>query len=135
MANKADETTASAGFIRLLIDTLVHPVTYTATMFTVTHRVAAWAIFASFPSLAFSQAPAASLEQQSIKNAEGAQQPAKAGQETGSPHPVQLDAQHRPITAGGFVKSGPVVFEDDSEKAGLTKWTHKMGTPAKDFIV
>ena len=48
---------------------------------------------------------------------------------------MQLDAQQRPITAGGFVKSGPVVFEDVSEKAGLTKWTHKMGTPAKKYIV
>ena len=52
-----------------------------------------------------------------------------------SPHPVQLDAQHRVITEGGFVKSGPIVFEDISEKAGLTKWTHKMGTPAKDYII
>ena len=52
-----------------------------------------------------------------------------------SPHPAQLDAQNRPITAGGFVKSGPVAFEDISEKAGLTKWTHKMGTPAKTYIV
>jgi hypothetical protein len=41
----------------------------------------------------------------------------------------------RPITAGGFVKSGPIVFEDASEKAGLTHWTHRMGTPAKDYIV
>jgi hypothetical protein len=52
-----------------------------------------------------------------------------------SPHALQLDAQHRPITAGGFVKTGPVVFEDVSEKAGLTKWTHKMGTPAKSYII
>ncbi|HWT66083.1 MAG TPA: CRTAC1 family protein [Terracidiphilus sp.] len=52
-----------------------------------------------------------------------------------SPHAVQLDAQHRPITAGGFVKSGPVVFEDISEKAGLTKWTMKAGTPAKKYII
>jgi hypothetical protein len=53
------------------------------------------------------------------------------GQETGAPHPPLLDAQHRPITAGGFVKTGPVVFEDVSEKAGLTHWTHKMGTPPR----
>ena len=52
-----------------------------------------------------------------------------------SPHALQLDEQHRPITAGGFVKSGPIVFEDISEKAGLTKWTHKMGTSAKTYIV
>ena len=47
----------------------------------------------------------------------------------------QLDDQHRPMTAGGFVASGPVIFKDVSEKAGLTKWTHKMGTPEKKYIV
>jgi enediyne biosynthesis protein E4 len=62
-------------------------------------------------------------------------QAGNAGQAAESPHPVQLDAQHRPITAGGFVKSGPVIFEDISEKAGLTTWTHKMGTPAKTYLV
>jgi hypothetical protein len=55
--------------------------------------------------------------------------------DTSSPHQIQLDDQHRVITAGGFVKTGPVVFEDISEKAGLTKWTYKMGTPAKDYII
>ncbi len=63
---------------------------------------------------------------------------AQAAQASGaaeSPHPIQLDAQHKPITEGGFVKSGPVVFEDISEKAGLTKWTHKMGTTAKTYLV
>jgi enediyne biosynthesis protein E4 len=107
-------------------------------MFTVTQRAAVWAIFVSFPVWGSAQAAGPGTlppEQQTIKNAEGAQAPAKSGQETGSPHPIQLDAQHRPITAGGFVKSGPVVFEDASEKAGLAKWTHKMGTPAKDYIV
>jgi enediyne biosynthesis protein E4 len=52
-----------------------------------------------------------------------------------SNHAVQLDAEHRVITAGGFVKSGPIVFQDISEKAGLNKWTHHMGTPAKDYII
>ena len=52
-----------------------------------------------------------------------------------SNHAVQMDAEHRVITAGGFVKSGPIVFQDISEKAGLTKWSHKMGTPAKDYII
>jgi len=73
--------------------------------------------------------------QQSEKPAEGAQPAATGGQETGSPRPAQLDEKHRPITAGGFVKSGPIIFIDDSEKAGLTHWTHKMGTPAKNYIV
>ncbi|WP_348262952.1 CRTAC1 family protein [Telmatobacter sp. DSM 110680] len=52
-----------------------------------------------------------------------------------SPHKVQLDDKNRVITAGGFVKTGPVVFEDISEKSGLAKWTYKMGTPAKDYII
>jgi hypothetical protein len=52
-----------------------------------------------------------------------------------SNHAVQLDAEHRVITAGGFVKSGPIVFQDITEKAGLSKWTHHMGTPAKDYII
>jgi enediyne biosynthesis protein E4 len=58
-----------------------------------------------------------------------------SGQQVESNHAVQLDSEHRVITAGGFVKSGPVIFQDISEKAGLTKWTHHMGTPAKDYII
>jgi hypothetical protein len=46
-----------------------------------------------------------------------------------------LDQQKRPITAGGFVDHGPVVFEDVAEKAGLTRWRHQMGTPQKKFIL
>ncbi len=45
------------------------------------------------------------------------------------------DAEKRPITAGGFVDKGPVVFEDITKQAGLSGWTHKMGTPEKNFIV
>lgn len=67
--------------------------------------------------------------------ADGSQAAHAGGGAGDSPHAPQLDAQHRPITEGGFVKSGPVIFEDDSEKAGLTKWTHKMGTPQKTYIV
>jgi hypothetical protein len=33
------------------------------------------------------------------------------------------------------VKSGQVVFQDISEKAGLTAWKHKMGTPEKPYIL
>src|ERR1039458_10295493 len=53
----------------------------------------------------------------------------------GAPHAAQVDDHHRPITAGGFVSSGPTVFADASEKAGLTHWTHKMGTPSKSYII
>ena len=46
-----------------------------------------------------------------------------------------LDSEKRPITAGGFVKKGPVIFQDIAEKAGLTSWRHTMGTPQKNYIL
>ena len=46
-----------------------------------------------------------------------------------------LDSEKRPITAGGFVKTGPIVFQDISEKSGLTRWHHTMGTPQKSYII
>jgi hypothetical protein len=46
-----------------------------------------------------------------------------------------MDAHHLPITAGGTVKTGPIVFEDIAAKAGLTKWHHVMGTPDKRYIL
>jgi hypothetical protein len=45
------------------------------------------------------------------------------------------DEHKRPITAGGFVDSGPVIFEDVTKQAGLSGWVHKMGAPEKNFIV
>jgi hypothetical protein len=95
---------------------------------------------AGLPALVFSQAtgPGAPPGQQTEKPGEGAQAAATGGEQTGATnggHPLQLDAQHRPITEGGFVKSGPVIFEDASEKAGLTHWTHKMGAPAKSYLI
>jgi hypothetical protein len=45
------------------------------------------------------------------------------------------DEQKRPITAGGFVDKGAVVFEDITKQAGLSGWTHKMGVPQKSFII
>jgi hypothetical protein len=65
----------------------------------------------------------------------GMQAPPQGGSATGGVYAPVLDAEHRPITAGGFVKTGPIIFEDISEKAGLTKWHHKMGTPEKKFIL
>jgi enediyne biosynthesis protein E4 len=41
----------------------------------------------------------------------------------------------RPITAGGFVKDGPVVFKDIAQQAGLTSWHHTMGTLEKTYIL
>jgi len=48
---------------------------------------------------------------------------------------TQKAASSPPVTASGFVKSGPVVFEDISEKAGLAHWIHQMGTPEKNYII
>src|SRR6202050_2079706 len=46
-----------------------------------------------------------------------------------------LDSEKRPITKGGFVKDGPVIFMDIAAKAGLTTWSHTMGTPQKNYIL
>jgi len=54
---------------------------------------------------------------------------------TGAARAPVLDAEHRPITAGGLVERGPIVFVNGAEKAGLTRWRHRMGTPEKQFII
>jgi len=54
---------------------------------------------------------------------------------TGGAHAPVLDSEHRPITAGGFVENGPVVFQNIADKAGLASWQHVMGTPEKQFII
>jgi hypothetical protein len=61
--------------------------------------------------------------------------PTQGGAATRGTFAPVLDSEKRPITRGGFVKDGPIVFKDIAEKAGLTSWTHKMGTPQKDYIL
>jgi enediyne biosynthesis protein E4 len=66
------------------------------------------------------------------------QQPAQApsaGISGGLGAAAVYDSEHRPITAGGFVDSGPIVFQDITKAAGLSGWVHKMGVPQKNFIV
>jgi hypothetical protein len=75
------------------------------------------------------------LESQDRKQQEGAQSPATGGSSTGGAHPAVLDAEKRPITAGGFVKTGPIVFEDIAKKSGLATWHHIMGAPEKKYIL
>jgi enediyne biosynthesis protein E4 len=74
-------------------------------------------------------------DSQSAKPKEGGQAPAVGGANTGGAHPAVLDKERRPITAGGFVKDGPIIFQDIAQKAGLTVWTHVMGTSEKKFII
>jgi hypothetical protein len=63
------------------------------------------------------------------------QQGAMGGNATGPPRAAVYDAEKRPITAGGFVDSGPVVFRDVSQISGLSRWKHVMGTPQKKYIL
>jgi hypothetical protein len=75
------------------------------------------------------------LESQKQTNGEGAQAPAHGGAGTAGVFPPLLDAEKRPITVGGTVKTGPVIFEDVAVKAGLTTWHHTMGSAEKRFII
>lgn len=54
---------------------------------------------------------------------------------TGGAHAAVYDSEHRPITAGGFVKNGPTIFMNMAKEAGLTTWHHKAGSLAKRFIL
>src|ERR1700674_4038676 len=65
----------------------------------------------------------------------GPQQGMSGGVNTGGTFAPVLDAQKRPITAGGFVDSGTPIFIDIAEKAGLSKWSHRDGTKEKGFIL
>ena len=45
------------------------------------------------------------------------------------------DENKRPITAGGFVDKGTIVFEDATKASGLSTWQHVMGTKQKKYIL
>lgn len=62
-------------------------------------------------------------------------QTAGGGMANAGPQAAVFDEQHRPITAGGFVKTGPIIFQDTAKQAGLTVWHHKAGTPEKKLIL
>ncbi len=59
----------------------------------------------------------------------------QGGMATAGPQAAQFDSQHRPITAGGFVKTGPIIFQDVAAAAGLTTWRHQAGTSEKRLIL
>nr|WP_254062326.1 CRTAC1 family protein [Acidobacterium sp. S8] len=54
---------------------------------------------------------------------------------TGGTHSPVHDEEHRPITAGGFVNDGPVVFKDVTVQSGLSGWRYASGNSAKAYIV
>ncbi|HLJ77577.1 MAG TPA: VCBS repeat-containing protein, partial [Acidobacteriaceae bacterium] len=51
------------------------------------------------------------------------------------PQTAVFDTQRRPITAGGFVKTGPVIFMDATETAGLSHWRNVTGGADKRVII
>ncbi|MDQ1451660.1 MAG: enediyne biosynthesis protein [Acidobacteriaceae bacterium] len=59
----------------------------------------------------------------------------QGGASTGGVYAPVHDAEHRPITAGGFVQDGPIVFKDISGQAGLTNWHYAGGSSSKSYIV
>jgi len=80
--------------------------------------------------------PVASLTAQQRNRIEDSQRPnVSTGSATAGEHAPILDANHRPITAGGFVKSGPIIFKDVTASAGLATWSHKMGSREKTVIL
>ncbi|QMV18618.1 CRTAC1 family protein [Granulicella sp. 5B5] len=89
---------------------------------------------ASFLNTAHLQAQTP-LESQKGSAQEGAQPAARGGSADAGVFPPVLDAEHRPITAGGTVKTGPIIFQDIAKKAGLTTWHHVMGSPQKRYIL
>src|ERR1035437_9147784 len=72
-----------------------------------------------------------------IQSSTGHPQPARpqGGMANAGPQEAHFDKLNRPITAGGFVKSGPIVFQNVAGPAGLTRWHHTAGTPEKRLIL
>ncbi len=84
------------------------------------------------------QTPKSTADTQTVQPAKpktGDPQSQMGSVNTGTPHAAVLDKEHRPITAGGFVKTGPILFQDIAQKAGLTTWKHTMGAPEKNYIL
>jgi hypothetical protein len=59
----------------------------------------------------------------------------QGGNSTAGAFAPVYDADKRPITAGGFVDSGPAIFKDVAKEAGLAGWTHVMGGKEKKYIL
>lgn len=84
---------------------------------------------------AFSGGRPQSTEARQAEGKTDSSPPSGTGMSTGGTFAPVLDAEKRPITAGGYVHAGPVIFENIAEKAGLTKWREQTGSPDKKFII
>jgi len=83
------------------------------------------------PADAFAQ----TAKQNPAPNAPSQQQSGMGGISSAGTFAPVYDAEKRPITAGGFVDKGTVVFEDVTKAAGLGAWQHVMGTAQKKYIL
>jgi enediyne biosynthesis protein E4 len=75
------------------------------------------------------------LEQHAQRSEEGAQAPPSGGSTTGGVFAPVYDADKKPITAGGAVSKGPHIFVDVAAKAGLSGWSHRMGSAEKRYLL
>ncbi len=57
------------------------------------------------------------------------------GSATGTAREGMYDSQHRPITAGGYVKSGPVLYQDSTARSGLGGFQHVAGSTERKYIL
>src|SRR3984957_4298809 len=80
-------------------------------------------------------AQVASSSGQTLPAAVGGKAAPRGGSATAGVFAPVLDSERRPITAGGFVKDGPVIFKDIAQQSGLTSWRHQMGTLEKKYIL
>jgi hypothetical protein len=59
----------------------------------------------------------------------------ESGTVGGHPQKSEFDAGPRPTAAGGIVETGPVIFKEVAETAGLAKWRNLTGTSQKRVII
>ncbi len=85
--------------------------------------------------LALMETPGLSAQESAGEQRPSGAQQSVSGMANAGPQAAQYDNLHRPITAGGFVKQGPIIFQNIAEAAGLTRWHHTAGTPAKRLIL
>lgn len=62
-------------------------------------------------------------------------QAAGTGMSSNSLQKAVFDSQHRPMTAGGIVKNGPIIFKDVASAAGLSRWRHTAGGRVKKLLL
>ena len=72
---------------------------------------------------------AAAVAQNAAKALAAAKTDARGGQEASG------EVRKRPVTSGRLAGSGPVIFEDVTQAAGLAGWKHIMGASDKGLII